>query len=388
MFIIFLFMKVKNCSSCNIDKELSEFNKRRSSSDGLNYRCRECEKLNKKKYREENPDKVRESKKRYREKNSEKIKEYRERYREENLEKIKEYKKRYREKNSEKIKEYRERYREKIKESKKRYQEKIKESKKRYREKIKESKKRYQEKNHIQYMDKIIWEYSKVPFNYIDIVKIKENKRQETFTESTCLKCGVTKPISEFYTSSLSSCSECEKERQRIYRLMNPEKRRETKRKHIKIKKHQDPFYRTMCSLRNRTRKYLKQIGVKKDSSTLKMIGCTPEELRKYLEGRFLEGMCWDNYGIDGWHIDHIVPISLAKTLDEVKTLCHYTNLRPMWAKDNINKRDTITVEGYFKRLFPYNEITSNNEVNLIEIKINENEGFGFFWSDNNYYPI
>ena len=135
-----------------------------------------------------------------------------------------------------------------------------------------------------------------------------------------------------------------------------------------------------MCSLSNRVTKYLKQIGVKKDSSTLKMIGCTPDELRKYLEDRFLEGMSWDNYGINGWHIDHIIPISLAKTLDEVKRLCHYTNYQPLWAEDNLKKGTTITPEYIVKKYFPYNEITSDNEVNLVEVKIDDNRGLGFFW--------
>jgi hypothetical protein len=322
-------MELKKCSKCGIDKDLSEFNKRKSSSDGFHYQCRECCNIDKKKYREENPEKIREYKKKYREENPDKVKEYRKRYREKN-------------RNTHKFK-----------------------------------KNKY---------NNIIWDYSTEPFNFVEIVRVKlirkgkKNKQQETLTESTCLKCGITKPISEFYKSKLSKCSECEKERQRVYRLMNPEKRRVTKRKHIKMKKHQDPFYRSMCSLRNRTRKYLKQIGVKKDSPTLKMIGCTPDELRKYLEDRFLEGMSWDNYGIDGWHIDHIIPISSAKTLDEVKMLCHYTNYQPLWAEDNLKKGTTITPEYIIKKYFPYNEITSDNEVNLVEVKIDNNRGLGFFW--------
>ena len=51
-----------------------------------------------------------------------------------------------------------------------------------------------------------------------------------------------------------------------------------------------------------------------------------------------MEGMSWDNYGYYGWHIDHIIPLSFAKTEEETYKLCHYTNLQPLWANDNLTK--------------------------------------------------
>jgi hypothetical protein len=50
--------------------------------------------------------------------------------------------------------------------------------------------------------------------------------------------------------------------------------------------------------------------------------------------------MCWENR--NEWHIDHIVPLSSAKTEDEVYGLCHYTNLQPLWAKDNLQKSNKL----------------------------------------------
>ena len=46
--------------------------------------------------------------------------------------------------------------------------------------------------------------------------------------------------------------------------------------------------------------------------------------------------MSWENHG--EWHIDHKKPLASAKTEEELKKLCHYTNLQPLWALDNIRK--------------------------------------------------
>jgi len=71
---------------------------------------------------------------------------------------------------------------------------------------------------------------------------------------------------------------------------------------------------------------------------TIQSIGCSVNELKKWLELKFQEGMTWDNYG--KWHIDHIKPcckFNLAD-IDDQKKCFHYTNLQPLWAKDNRKK--------------------------------------------------
>ena len=87
---------------------------------------------------------------------------------------------------------------------------------------------------------------------------------------------------------------------------------------------------------------FLKTKNMQSNSGTFKMLGCTPDELRLHLEKQFIDNMSWDNYGRYGWHIDHIIPISSAKTEEEVYKLAHYTNLQPLWAKDNYYKGDKI----------------------------------------------
>jgi hypothetical protein len=75
-----------------------------------------------------------------------------------------------------------------------------------------------------------------------------------------------------------------------------------------------------------------------KKNKTYDIIGCSPIELKTHLESLFLDGMSWENHGVGGWHIDHIMPLSTAKTEEDVYKLSHYTNLQPLWAKDNLQK--------------------------------------------------
>lgn len=91
---------------------------------------------------------------------------------------------------------------------------------------------------------------------------------------------------------------------------------------------------------RSRTNDAIKRCGASKSSKTLELLGCSLKSLKSYIESKFLDGMNWDNYGYHGWHIDHIRPCcSFDLTDPEQQKQCfHYTNLQPLWAKDNLRK--------------------------------------------------
>lgn len=91
---------------------------------------------------------------------------------------------------------------------------------------------------------------------------------------------------------------------------------------------------------RCRIAKVITRKQMKKSSKTSVMLGCSYEELIAHLECKFTVGMTWDNYG--EWHIDHIIPISSGKTIEEIESLSKYTNLQPLWAEDNIRKGASI----------------------------------------------
>lgn len=127
----------------------------------------------------------------------------------------------------------------------------------------------------------------------------------------------------------------------------NPEKRKEYRKNYNPRKKEQkkerrenDPLFHIVEKVRTRLWKYLKVFNIKKNNRTFDIVGCTPEFLKEHLEKQFRDGMSWENRS--EWHIDHIVPLSSASSEEELYKLCHYTNLQPLWAEENLKKSNKI----------------------------------------------
>lgn len=81
-----------------------------------------------------------------------------------------------------------------------------------------------------------------------------------------------------------------------------------------------------------------------KTGSAVRDLGCSIPELKLYFEKQFTEGMTWDNHGQFGWHIDHQKALANFNLEDREQFLqaCHYTNLQPMWAVENMRKSAKI----------------------------------------------
>jgi len=144
------------------------------------------------------------------------------------------------------------------------------------------------------------------------------------------------------------------REQQRQYREKNIERDRnrvnawsKNNRKLINEYKRKKRNDDSLCKLTDNTRrrinKFLKSNNITKNNKTFDIVGCSPEFLKEYLEKQFIDEMCWGNYGFYGWHIDHIIPLSSAKTEEEIYKLCHYSNLQPLWGKDNMKKGNRVT---------------------------------------------
>lgn len=138
------------------------------------------------------------------------------------------------------------------------------------------------------------------------------------------------------------------KEKSDLWRKNNPEYKKkysENNRKRLwecEKKRRENLLVKLTCNIRCRVNNFLKSKNIKKNNKTLDIIGCSTEFLKEHLEKQFKEGMSWDNQGKFGWHIDHIIPLSSANTEEEIYKLCHYTNLQPLWAFDNLSKGNKI----------------------------------------------
>jgi hypothetical protein len=170
-------------------------------------------------------------------------------------------------------------------------------------EKIREVQKRYREENK---------------------EKIKMNKRR--YHEDNA--AAIIKKSSEWYFKNKKLKQEYDKE----YRKRTSSKLKER----FITRYYEEPIFRLRDNIRGLILQSFKKNGYSKKSKTMEIIGCSFDELKRHLESKFKEGMSWDNRG--EWHIDHIIPLALGATEEEVIALNHYTNLQPLWAKDNLSK--------------------------------------------------
>lgn len=186
--------------------------------------------------------------------------------------------------------------------------------------------------------------------------KVCHNKHSKLYRNNNQEKITIWKELNKDYnkiyyennkTSALerkkiwrSNNLEKEKKYRKNYNLINLEKIKENRRIKNKIKYDNDFVYRIKQNIRTRINLFLKSNNIKKQNKTFDIVGCSPEYLKEYLEKQFINGMTWENR--NDWHIDHIIPLSSAKTEEDVIKLCHYTNLQPLWAKDNLIKSNKI----------------------------------------------
>ena len=221
-----------------------------------------------------------------------------------------------------------------------------------------------------------------------------------------CTKCKIEKELSEFYkdkkTKDLHTylCKECskessknyrenhreeDKEYSKNYRKKNPEKVKESVKKWKKnnpekVKGHNKKYYKNNLekvkesqkiyslmpetkNIRNRYQKERKKTDInfklsgslrirlsmaiknnQKSGSAVRDLGCTIPELKAHLESLFETDMTWENWSTNGWHIDHIIPLSSfdLSNREEFLIACNYKNLQPLWAKDNRKKGNKI----------------------------------------------
>ena len=97
-----------------------------------------------------------------------------------------------------------------------------------------------------------------------------------------------------------------------------------------------DQLLKLIRSMRTFIAQSIARGGFTKRSRTREVLGCDWGFFKSHIETKFAEGMSWEKRS--EWHLDHILPISGAKTEADAVRLNHYSNLQPLWAKYNMSK--------------------------------------------------
>jgi hypothetical protein len=193
-----------------------------------------------------------------------------------------------------------------------------------------------------------------------------------------CSKCKTQKPLSEFYKQKkgkdgyLSNCKTCQKtimalyfaenknkikkvqmtyyathkedyrKRAKKWYLKNKNQIREVRKIYKRTQRKNNPIFKLKENFRRRIRQAILNQNSTKANKTYLLLGCSPYEYKNYLESKFQKGMSWENYG--KWHIDHVRPcVSFDLSKEEEQYKCfHYSNTQPLWAADNLKKKDKI----------------------------------------------
>lgn len=130
--------------------------------------------------------------------------------------------------------------------------------------------------------------------------------------------------------------------RQKELNGKNIEKKRPRKAAYCRLRRANDVNFLLIGRMRCRINDALRIGKFPKTGKTSELLGCDLDTLRVHIESKFKDGMTWENRIL--WHIDHAIPLSAAKTIDEINALFHYLNLQPLWAIENLKKGSRVLI--------------------------------------------
>ena len=176
---------------------------------------------------------------------------------------------------------------------------------------------------------------------HMDSILEKKKKYRETHKEE------LSKSWKKYYDIHKKELNEKSKKWHNGHpnaRRENYARHRDEYRQKQKEKLQTDPMYAFRRRQQYRIWVVFKSFGGKKDVRTSELVGCSAEELYQHLTQTFEKkyNCKWDDRYMSDVHIDHIVPISSAKTLKEVKELFNYKNLQLLKGRDNLIKSNKI----------------------------------------------
>jgi hypothetical protein len=170
--------------------------------------------------------------------------------------------------------------------------------------------------------------------NYLDNKDKRSEKRKENFK-----KFHIENP--DYRKNYMKKYRKTENNKNYNRERTKTEKYKEVRNKRSKERYTEDILYKISCSIRKTINKAIRRNNFEKKSKTVDILGCSFDYFKNFIENKFEVWMNWENYGKYngelnyGWDIDHIIPLSSAKTEDDILKLNHFTNLQPLCSKIN-----------------------------------------------------
>jgi hypothetical protein len=213
-------------------------------------------------------------------------------------------------------------------------------------ENIKEERRRYYQNNKDEINKKSKLSYQKNKDKISDrkkelyhLNKDKNSNRRKEYYENN--KEVIKEKARKYYQDNKDEINEKRKESNRerslkyYYDNKDVQNKKSVERNKIRMKN--DSLFKLSHNIRVLIRKSMQNRFTTKSKKTIEILGCSFEEFKIYLESKFDDKMNWNNQG-NYWSLDHIIPISFAKTEEEVYRLNHYTNFQPLYWLDNLKK--------------------------------------------------
>ncbi len=135
-------------------------------------------------------------------------------------------------------------------------------------------------------------------------------------------------------------------------------KRSYRKQDHVKEKANEykkqmlqdDPVFRLRINVSTRISNFFagrKSAG--KLEKTEELLGCSYAEFHEWIEKQLADGMTKENYGLKGWHLDHVRPVmsfrgnNIDTDLLVQQVAFNWRNYQPLWGEENQSKNDSWT---------------------------------------------
>ena len=183
------------------------------------------------------------------------------------------------------------------------------------------------------------------------MIKWREKNKENIINYSKKYRKENKESIKEYNKKYRKENRESIKKREQKYREKNRERLREYSNNWSREKLKTDSLFKLRSSIRTNIGNSLIKRGYTKENKTYNILKCEYDFFMEWINGIASNG---HQYGFGDLHLDHVIPISLAETEDEVILLNHYSNYQLLSADENLSKGNRYVNPTNLKRVLEH----------------------------------